>query len=122
MLYGRLRTLLGPRQSDIDNKRTRNRVKTVLLHCELGEVADISATGMRVRSKRVPALQRDPAWFVLRADDMSIPVMARPVWAQKCRGGHEIGLTFVNLTPEQTAAISRLARDCADTETLRPPE
>lgn len=105
--------------------RRRNRVRVVLLRCWLGDVVDLSQTGMRVRSRRKPLLSSEPEPITLiggaKGSEEELALTARVVWVR--RSGlfhHEIGLTFVNMTEATAAAVARLARDYLDAEVLRP--
>ncbi|HPO94093.1 MAG TPA: PilZ domain-containing protein [Phycisphaerales bacterium] len=104
--------------------RRKPRVHVEMLRCDLGEVTDLSQTGMRVRTTRKPLLDSTPAEVTLKTPshaDEPVSLTARVVWAKrKGLTEHEIGFEFVDLTPEQAGGVMRLARDCINGESLRP--
>jgi hypothetical protein len=125
--YGRLNAAIRPVDDGSGsnaNKRKRNRVNVVLLECDLGELLDLSLTGMRLRCKRRQIVSEggSPISLMLRVNGAEdVVVKARAIWSKRCGiTSHEVGLEFVDLDARQMAAISRLARDCSDCEVLRP--
>lgn len=105
--------------------RRRSRVHTVLLRCFLGEIVDLSQTGMRVRCRRKPRMERHAkrlaSPITIEGAHESLSIRVRPVWVRSVGFlHHEIGLAFVDPTSEQSAALTRLARDYLDGEVLRP--
>lgn len=117
--------ILNPTAQPEGNKRARNRLNTVLLTCPHGDVVNLSLTGMRTRSRRKPRVGNDPRPLVLSVHhEPQLEVTARKVWFRRSGliGTFEVGFEFVNLTPEQSSALSKLARDCYDAEVLRPRE
>lgn len=121
--YGRLKPAITPPNDDAaKNLRRRNRVNVVLLECELGQLLDLSLTGMRLRCKRKPLLGDKPFTIALRVSEHTeVLLHARAIWARRAGlTSHEVGLEFIDVTPAQMSAISRLARDCSDCEVVRP--
>lgn len=112
-------------ESAVKKDRRRSRVRTVLLRCFLGEIVDLSQTGMRVRCRRKPRMERHAQRLsqpiAIEGHDESVRVRVRAVWVRSVGFlHHEIGLAFVDMTDEQSAALTRLARDYLDGEVLRP--
>ncbi len=121
--YGRLKPAISPPgDSAPSNLRKKNRVNVVLLECDLGQLLDLSLTGLRLRSKRRPQLGSEPFSIALSiSGEPELTLTARVVWVRRAGlTSHEVGLEFVNVTPAQMVGISRLARDCSDCEVIRP--
>ena len=89
-------------------RRSATRIPQVELQCSLGQVLDITSTGLRVLCKRVPK----DKWvkFNLNSTVDPIPVHAKIVWTKKVRfRRHEIGLRFV----ESSSEIDKLVQRCS---------
>lgn len=82
------------------------------LRCPLGEVADLSMTGLRAKCRGRPDLQcGDAMTLVIESDTQCIRVTGRLVWVR--RAGlrtFEVGVQFVDVRPGIAAAIAQLAR------------
>lgn len=83
------------------------------LSCPLGEVVDISASGMRVRfSGAAPLSKGATATIAVTNEGQSVRVTARVVWIRK--GGllraNEMGLQWENVRPGIAAALVQLGR------------
>lgn len=127
--YGRLRPVIESAIAAADpNRRVRNRINCVLLECELGDVVNLSLTGMRVRchKKAVPPPESmQPLRLTLRLHDArALAVETKVAWARRTGpaglGRWEIGFEFVNLTDDLRRDIARLARESSDCEIVRP--
>jgi len=107
------------------NGRRYGRVLCQDVKCTLGTVLDLSAGGMRVRSRRKPPEPGTTLLVGLRALDGEIVLSCRVMWA-RARGllSHEVGVEFVDTTPEVRRALTNLARAAAHNETIaiRSPE
>jgi hypothetical protein len=87
-------------------------VRTADVPCSLGEVLDISASGLRVRGRGRPPLARGQAATIsvltpagLLAVDVGV------AWARKAGWRHyEMGLTFINITPDVLEGVRSLLR------------
>lgn len=93
-----------------DNRRRSGRLPLEALRCDLGRIEDISSTGMRVRSWRKPPVPE--LALVLYGYDAteSIRVNCRVMWTK--REGmfrYEIGVQFLDLTPELSRRLTLLA-------------
>ncbi|HVU62931.1 MAG TPA: PilZ domain-containing protein [Phycisphaerales bacterium] len=76
--YAGRTTVTGHARSE---KRRGGRIKCSSLTCELGGVADISSSGMRVHTKKKPATQvGDERELTLKCDDEKFVVNAICVW------------------------------------------
>ncbi|MCE9592048.1 MAG: PilZ domain-containing protein [Planctomycetes bacterium] len=94
------------------NHRRHGRIRCEMLRCKLGEIADLSASGMRVRRLgRKVADKGDVLHMNLLAFNQSVPVQAKVVWVKKSGFlRYEFGLEFMELAPETRASIASLAR------------
>lgn len=83
-----------------------------MLSCKLGEVLDLSGSGMRVRSTGKPQLKRGQVVaLTLRAGDKQLRVTTQAVRLRRLGfRSWEIGLRFVELRPSVQAALKTLAR------------
>jgi len=109
--------------SDISTQdaRGKGRLRLELLESSLGEVIDMSASGMRVEHKgkmTLPkaAIERNvPIELTLKALTGNLKVRAKVVRIKKLGfRRHEIGLTFVDVTEEIAEALTRLVRISVD--------
>lgn len=90
--------------------RRHGRVRTELLSCCLGEIADLSASGMRIlrRSPRAPK-QGARVKVKLSCLGMKIKIQGIVVWVRtEAPGLHVVGLQFANLTPELNEKLLEL--------------
>jgi hypothetical protein len=88
-----------------------------MLSCPLGQVQDISASGVRVFLKgRLRVEVGQELQIDLKAVDRAVPVDVKVMWIQQ-RGWRrfELGLQFQNVSPPIAIAISELARYVAAT-------
>ena len=101
------------------NGRRYGRVLCQDVKCTLGTVLDISAGGMRVRSRRKPPEPGTALVVGLRTLGSEIVVECEVMWA-RARGllSHESGLQFREPTPEVRRALVELARAAAYNETI----
>lgn len=101
------------------NGRRYGRVLCQDVRCTLGTVLDVSAGGMRVRSRRKPPDPGSTLLVGLRSLDGEIVVECTVKWARS-RGllSHEAGLQFVDTTPAIRKALAGLARAAAYNETI----
>jgi len=86
-------------------RRSKIRNHQVELQCSLGQVMDISSTGMRVTCRRVPKEK----WLFLDLDTTGdpLPVQAKVIWAKRLGfRKHEVGLQFTETSPELDKLIS----------------
>jgi len=107
-------SLLGP------GARRHGRIRCEILQCGLGEVMDISASGMRVRhcGRRI-VKEGKVLNLLLKALDRTLPVTVKVVWVK--RQGfmrYSFGVEFVDMTPEQAASIASFARVVIDSRML----
>ncbi len=104
------------------NKRRHGRVVCRDVGCTLGEVLDLSASGLRVRGKGRPAVCVGDR-FSLSIQTLDGPMLAPVQVAWVKRSGfrkHEIGITFGETGPALVRALAALARASANNEVITP--
>lgn len=102
--------------------RRHGRVRTELLSCCLGEIVDLSASGMRVlrRSARAPK-QGSKIKIKLRCLDVKIKLHGVVVWVRtEAPGLHVVGLQFARLTPELNERLRELVAVAGVRRSLGP--
>jgi len=103
------------------NLRKFGRVVCQDIRCSLGPVLDLSATGMRVKTRST--LGRGQV-FTIVIDGLDGPVaLAGTVqWVRRCgiiSFSREIGILFTDVPQATANALCRLARAAAHNETMR---
>jgi len=89
------------------NLRRHGRVVPNTATCNLGKILDLSASGIRLRSKR-PLVGE--MVVEIKGDDQAIRVLGQVVWGRKLGfRAYEIGMKFVNIPAEAQALIQRVA-------------
>lgn len=104
--------------------RRHGRVRTELLSCGLGEIVDLSASGMRVlrRSARAPR-EGARVKIKMRCLDVKIRLRGTVVWVRTAGPGlHVVGLQFTRLTPELNEKLLQLVAVAGVRRTLGPRE
>jgi len=94
------------------NRRRHGRIRARELRTRLGEVADLSASGMRVicNQPEPPELQ-SIVQLDLRHPEGSLPVKARVVWIKQGEAGQtELGLIFEDVNASTAAGLVAMAR------------
>ena len=89
------------------------RHNTDAVSCPLGELLDLSGTGMRVAVKgRCPLKVGQQLPMRLKTTQGSIPVTARIVWKKRTGllGNYELGCHFEGLKPNLSLALATIAR------------
>ena len=103
------------------SRRRHGRVRCDETKCTLGEVLDLSASGVRVLIRGRVRLKKDSVTpMLLEIGDAVAPVKAKVVWIS--REGwfrHTAGLQFVDLTPEQKAKVAQIAQAASNNEYIR---
>lgn len=91
-------------------RRRSGRIKSESVWCNLGMVEDISAGGVRIRSRR--SLEGEQR-LELAVAEHHVELRARVAWvAQEGRKKHCIGLEFIDVTDEQARMIRAIAFTC----------
>ena len=104
------------------NQRRHGRVVCRDVGCTLGEVLDLSASGLRVRAKGRPIVEAGDR-FSLSIQTLDGPMLApvQVAWVKRCGfRKHEIGITFGETGPALTQALAALARASANNEVISP--
>jgi hypothetical protein len=94
-----------------DPRRNAERHHTDLA-CDLGEVVDLSGTGMRITCKGKPQIKLGLVRKIkIRCADGNLLVIGRSVWMKR-RGlrRFEVGIQFVDLKPGVARALESLAK------------
>lgn len=100
-------------------QRRAGRFRCELLHTNLGDVIDMSATGMRIQSRRRPV--RPNVTLTIRTLDDKVRVRARIVRVvQQDKRSWELGVQFVNLSPELHERLNEIGRYAAIRRAVGP--
>ncbi len=91
---------------------TRFRVRDLFAsnHKVVGEIVDLSATGMRVFARGKCQVEKDQQLgFTLQWGQVSVPVRASVAWVRLIAAKeHLVGIHFETLNASETAAIEKL--------------
>jgi hypothetical protein len=105
-----------------ENKRRHGRVKCQHIGCTLGTVVDLSASGLRIKGPGKPKVVAGDR-FTMTIQTLEGPMLA-PVavaWTRKLAWRkHEIGVTFLDVGPALSKALTALARASANNEVITP--
>ncbi len=107
--------------SNLINQRRHGRVRCQNVHCNLGDVQDISASGMRIITRWKPPGPNHVFPIEIDSIDGLIVLEARAMWSKRVGWfKREIGLRFESVPRDASEALARLARAAAYNETIRP--
>jgi DnaJ domain/PilZ domain len=114
MWFRRQQPRIVANQSDPDQdpRRGSTRHPSETLSCMLGDVVDISTTGIRIRSKGKPPFSVGAVTTIkLSYEGGKLAVFVQERWRRR-QGlrAYEMGLKFVNNSPNVTAAVESLVR------------
>lgn len=103
-----------------DNRRRHGRVRMQDITCSLGDVLDLSASGLRVRAKvAIPAVGTRFSVKIGGLDN-TFYVSCVVKWSRRVGlMSREAGLEFDELTAEQRRSLNLLARTAASNEYVR---
>jgi len=104
---------LNPSADGQDPRRRAPRQATDTLSCHLGDVIDISPTGIRVRCATKPPFSEGALTcikFAFKGGKLRVQVQERWRKRKGLRGGYEIGMMFVNNSPNTMNAIESLVK------------
>jgi len=111
-----------PPQLTAQNKNARRsgRVRCQWTHCSLGAVQDISATGMRVISRRKLAADKGARIAaIVEGLDGEFDISGRIVWKKKLGWFKwEMGIEFDEVTPEARKGLALLARSALTNDAM----
>ncbi len=96
-----------------DPRRVAPRQPTDTLSCPLGDVVDISSTGVRIRCTTKPPFSEGAVTtikFAFNGGKLAVSVQERWRKRRGLRGGYEIGLKFVSNPPNVIDAIESLVK------------
>lgn len=98
----------------VDCKRRHGRVRIQAVRCSKGAIEDLSATGMKICSRRLMKPCEKPHVFTIDTGDETIRVAGRVMWAAKGSHGRKTaGIEFVGIDESQRRMLSMLARTAA---------
>ncbi len=90
-----------------NNRRTGGRLEQEAVICDLGQVLDLSVTGMRVQCRRTP---KEKFSTHLCGLGVQMTVHGRVVWSKKIGLlKHEIGVESISLSAEATTQLTPMA-------------
>lgn len=105
-----------------ENNRRHGRVKCQHIGCTLGTVADLSASGLRIRGPGKPRVHVGDC-FTMTIQTLQGPMLVpvQVAWAKRLGWRkHEIGLTFREVSPALARALAELAGASANNEVIGP--
>ncbi len=104
-----------------DPRRRHGRVRCLDIDCNLGEILDVSASGMRVRTNQRPPTIGTSLTTTVKGLDGPVEFNGVVVWTK--RSGFfkfEVGVEFREPSAQMRTALARLARASAHNESMRP--
>lgn len=97
------------------NARRHGRLRVTNATSTMGKVIDISASGMRVRSRTRPPEPGTQVRITIAGPSCSTESEARVVWVKKLGWLHyEMGLEFLSPVPEVRACLLEIARSAGE--------
>ncbi len=94
------------------DRRNRGRLPQESLESDLGPVLDLSGGGMRVATRKAQK-KGEELTVVLKEGSSRVALRARVAWVKKAgMFKHEIGLEFLNLSPELVRELTRICTNC----------
>jgi len=98
-----------PRESD---RRRHGRIRTEEVTCSIGDVVDLSASGMRVERKgRQVIHEGETITLTLKYDQYALPIKAEVVRLEKVGfRRYVLGMQFEELSDEIKAKLTHMAR------------
>jgi len=99
------------RENDVVEQRDHRRVPQEMLQSNLGDVLDLSVGGMRIR--HVGAHPPEGSLDVeIRADHECLRLRGEVAWTARVgKRRHEVGVRFVDVTPDIEEQLSRISMD-----------
>jgi len=101
-------------------QRRRGRLNTERLTCKMGDIVDLSASGLRVRCKGKPKVQTgDLLDLDLKSLSWVVPIEAKVVWSKHTGfRQYEVGLELQNISEETNRDLLELIRESKSLESL----
>jgi DnaJ-domain-containing protein 1 len=92
--------------------REHERVAAQGITCHLGQVLDISAGGMRIRTEGTPGVQKgDTLSFGVRSSRHKVSVQGQVLWTRRSGWkNYEIGVRWLDASPIHVELLLQLAR------------
>lgn len=106
------------------NHRKAGRVRCQYITCSLGEVRDLSSTGVRVLCKKNPGIAAGQAicFRMYTLEGKELPVTVEVAWVKKVGWfKRELGMKFLDVSPELRLALLQLCRASTYNESLNDP-
>ncbi len=101
------RKMRAETEPETANNRRHGRIRPDAIWCSLGTILDLSASGLRVMSKKPLGGQ---GVVTMRDGDVTVSVQARIVWCRRIGfRRHEAGIEFVDIRPEEAARLRSMA-------------
>ncbi|MHC4991545.1 MAG: DnaJ domain-containing protein [Planctomycetota bacterium] len=99
------------RKGEAKRPRSAQRHQTNLIRCDLGDLLDLSQTGMRIKCDSKPPVKvGQMIQMTLRSPGDKLPVVGKIVWLRrKGLRAYQIGIMFVNVTRRQAENLESLA-------------
>ena len=104
-----------PEEKDDSNRRRAGRFMADRVHTSVGEILDISSTGMRIYSKFLAPAPNKLMEVTIKVHDGQIKVVGQVVWVRTIGlMAREFGFEFYGLDPIARDAVGDLARAAAN--------
>ena len=108
-----------PVTREAEQRRRHGRVACELLSCQFGEIVNLSASGTMIRGKGAAAHQaEDRIGLDLKCLDHQLHLSARIVWLRQDEKTYQMGLEFVDMSPDQAQQIRELLPIAAAVQTV----
>ena len=114
------RNMWVPAKRHANDQRRNGRLCVELLTCKLGQVLDISSSGIRVRRRGRQIVQRgDRVAVTLKSLLGAHTFKSEVMWIKKLGFlRYEFGLRFVEVTPEENKTLIEIAQISADARAI----
>ena len=92
--------------TDSNEKRPAPRLPVEFLKCNLGDIVELGGGGLRIFSTKTQKKR------VVSVTFENMNIKAEVMWSKKISARkHDVGLDFLDVTPEQRSQILRIAMD-----------
>jgi hypothetical protein len=120
MRFSRNPNPFDEKQRRANELRRHGRVLCQEIACSIGDVLDLSASGMRVRTKFRLPINGEAFVVTVNSPDGPIAILCRLRWIKRAGiFAREAGLEFFEVGPKSRAILNELARRAAYNETFR---
>lgn len=108
-------------QVEVSDKRARSRFRPCGMDCNLGQVVDLSASGVRLLSRR--ELSGEQTVVFNGPSDQSLSLRSRVIWHRRHTATEHVhGLRFERLTREKREALEQLVFELANGGRVQNPD